>query len=75
VKTVKIFWAWNFQEYFRKDGDLSLFDMDYIILINMHSGKASCIFTFADSFIKFSGDFDSGNLKNVTQITSFQVCL
>jgi hypothetical protein len=66
---------WSFQGYFRKDGDLSLFDMGDIILINMHPGKASCIFPFADSFIKFSGDFDSGNLKNVTQLASLQVHL
>jgi len=75
VRVVNIFWEWSFRGYFRKDGDLSLFDMGYIILINMHPGKASCIFPFADTLIKFSGNFDSGNLKNVTQLTPFQVCL
>jgi hypothetical protein len=73
VKTIKIFLEWSFQGYFLKDGDLCLFHMVYIILIKMHPGKASYIFPLEESLIRFSGNFDSGNLKYVTQITPFQV--
>ena len=75
VKNIKILLELSFQRYFLKDGDLSLFHMGYIILINMHPGKASFIFSLGESLIKFNGNFDSGNLKHVTQITPFQVWL
>lgn len=41
----------------------------------MHPGKASFNFPLSESLIKFSGNFDSGNLKNVVQITPFHVRL
>ena len=45
-----------------------------IKLINeMRPGKTTHIFEIGDYSAKFSGNFDSGNLRNVLQITPFHV--
>ncbi len=57
-----------------RDGDSRRFN-DIYNFIGMRPGKTTHIFEVGDYSVKFCGNFDGGNLRNVVQTAPFQVHL